>query len=267
MQSSTKTLRHLLVASSLPALVGAVQAADAPPANPLLVESTLPLHFPRFDQIHDADFLPAFEQGIAEHRKEIEAIASNPAKPTFDNTIVAMERAGRTLGRVESIFSNLTSSNTDPALQNVQRQMAPKFAAHRDEVQLDPRLFARIDALYQQRDSLGLDAESARLLWRYHQDFVRAGAQLSEASKAKLRALNTELATLQTTFEQNTLKERGASAVTFDTRAELAGLSEVEIRTRPTRRPRPASRASSSSSWSTPPASRYSPTSRAMRRA
>ena len=230
MQSSTKTLRHLLVASSLPALVGAVQAADAPPANPLLVESTLPLHFPRFDQIHDADFLPAFEQGIAEHRKEIGAIAANPDKPTFDNTIVAMERAGRTLGRVESIFSNLTSSNTDPALQTVQRQMAPKFAAHRDEVQLDPRLFARIDALYQQRDSLGLDAESARLLWRYHQDFVRAGAQLSEASKAKLRTLNTELATLQTTFEQNTLKERGASAVTFDTRAELAGLSDVEIK-------------------------------------
>jgi peptidyl-dipeptidase Dcp len=230
MQSSTKTLRHLLVASSLPALVGAAQAADAPPANPLLVESTLPLHFPRFDQVRDEDFLPAFEQGIAEHRKEIEAIASNPAKPTFDNTIVAMERAGRTLGRVESIFSNLTSSNTDPALQNVQRQMAPKFAAHRDEVELDPRLFARIDALYLQRDSLGLDAESTRLLWRYHQDFVRAGAQLSEASKAKLRALNTELATLQTTFEQNTLKERGASAVTFDTRAELAGLSEVEIK-------------------------------------
>ena len=230
MHSSTKTLRHLLVASSLPALVGAVRAADAPPANPLLVESTLPLHFPRFDQVRDEDFLPAFEQGIAEHRKEIEAIASNPAKPTFDNTIVAMERSGRMLGRVESIFSNLTSSNTDPVLQTVQRQMAPKFAAHRDEVDLDPRLFARIDALYQQRDALGLDAESARLLWRYHQDFVRAGAQLSEASKAKLRALNTELATLQTTFEQNTLKERGASAVTFDTRAELAGLSDVEIK-------------------------------------
>ena len=230
MQSSIKTLRHLLVASSLPALVGAVQAADAPPANPLLVESTLPLHFPRFDQIRDDDFLPAFEQGMAEHRKEIEAIASNPDKPTFDNTIVAMERSGKTLGRVEIIFSNLSGANTDPKLQEVQRAMAPKFAAHQDEVQLDPRLFARIDALYQQRDSLGLDAESARLLWRYHQDFVRAGAQLPEASKAKLRALNSELATLQTTFEQNTLKERGASAVTFDARAELAGLSEVEIK-------------------------------------
>jgi peptidyl-dipeptidase Dcp len=230
MQTSIKTLCHLLVASSLPALVAAAHAADAPPANPLLVESTLPLHFPRFDQFHDDDFQPALEQGIAEHRKEIEAIAANPAKPTFDNTIVAMERSGRTLDRVETIFSNLASANTDAKLQAVQRAMAPKFAAHKDEVLLDPRLFARIDGLYKQRDALGLDAESARLLWRYHQDFVRAGAQLPEASKARLRALNAEIATLQTTFEQNTLKERGASAVTFDTRAELAGLSDVEIK-------------------------------------
>ena len=230
MQTSIKTLCHLLVASSLPALMGAAQAADAPPANPLLAESTLPLHFPRFDQIRDDDFLPAFEQGIAEHRKEIEAIAANPDKPSFDNTIVAMERAGRTLGRVETIFGNLNGANTDPKLQEVQRVMAPRFAAHRDEVQLDPRLFARVDALYKQRDSLGLDTESARLLWRYHEDFVRAGAQLPEQSKARLRALNAELATLQTTFTQNTLKERGASAVTFDTREELAGLSDVEIK-------------------------------------
>ena len=230
MQSSIKTLRHLLVASSLPALVGAAFAADAPPANPLLVESTLPLHYPRFDQIHDADFQPALEQAMADHRKEIEAIAANTDKPTFDNTIVAMERAGRPLNRVQTIFYNLTSANTNPQLQDVQRKMAPAFAAHQDEILLDPRLYARIDALYKQRDSLGLDAESARLLWRYHQDFVRAGAPLPEASKAKLRALNAELATLQTTFAQNTLKERTASSVVFDTRAELAGLSDAEIK-------------------------------------
>jgi peptidyl-dipeptidase Dcp len=229
MQPSLKTLRHLLVASSMPALVGAVQAADAPPANPLLVPSTLPFHYPRFDQIHNEDFQPAFEQAMAEHRKEIEAIAANPDQPTFDNTIVAMERAGRTLRRVETIFYNLSSANTNPQLQAVQRKMAPALAAHQDEIVLDPRLFARIDGLYQARDTLGLDAESARLLWRYHQDFVRAGAQLPEASKARLRALNAELATLQTTFTQNTLKERGASAVTFDTRAELAGLGDAEI--------------------------------------
>jgi peptidyl-dipeptidase Dcp len=231
MQSSIKTLRHLLVASSLPALVGIAHAADAPPANPLLVESTLPLHYPRFDQIHDADFQPALEQAMAGHRKEIEAIAANTDKPTFDNTIVAMERAGRPLSRVQTIFYNLTSANTNPQLQDVQRKMAPAFAAHQDEILLDPRLYARIDALYKQRDSLGLDAESARLLWRYHQDFVRAGAPLPEASKAKLRALNAELATLQTTFAQNTLKERSASSVVFDTRAELAGLSDAEIKT------------------------------------
>jgi len=177
MQASTKTLRHLLVASSLPALLGAAHAAttaDAPPANPLLQQSTLPLHYPRFDQIHDADFAPAFEQAMAEHRREIAAIASNPDKPTFDNTIVAMERAGRALNRVQMIFYNLTSANTDPQLQEVQRKMAPALAAHQDEILLDPRLFARVDALYAQRDALGLDAESARLLWRYHQDFVRA---------------------------------------------------------------------------------------------
>jgi peptidyl-dipeptidase Dcp len=231
MQSSIKTLRHLLVASSLPALVGIAHAADAPPANPLLVESTLPLHYPRFDQIHDTDFQPALEQAMAGHRKEIEAIAANTDKPTFDNTIVAMERAGRPLSRVQTIFYNLTSANTNPQLQDVQRKMAPAFAAHQDEILLDPRLYARIDALYKQRDSLGLDAESARLLWRYHQDFVRAGAPLPEASKAKLRALNAELATLQTTFAQNTLKERSASSVVFDTRAELAGLSDAEIKT------------------------------------
>ena len=231
MQSSIKTLRHLLVASSLPALVGIAHAADAPPANPLLAESTLPLHYPRFDQIHDADFQPALEQAMAGHRKEIEAIAANTDKPTFDNTIVAMERAGRPLSRVQTIFYNLTSANTNPQLQDVQRKMAPAFAAHQDEILLDPRLYARIDALYKQRDSLGLDAESARLLWRYHQDFVRAGAPLPEASKAKLRALNAELATLQTTFAQNTLKERSASSVVFDTRAELAGLSDAEIKT------------------------------------
>ena len=230
MHPSFKTLRHLLVATSLPAFVGAVQAADAPPVNALLVPSTLPFHYPRFDQIHDEDFLPAMERGMAEHRKEIEAIASNPDKPTFDNTIVAMERSGQTLNRVQTIFYNLSGANTKPQLLDVQRKMAPALAAHDDEVLLDPRLFARIAALYQSRDALGLDAESARLLWRYHQDFVRAGAQLPEASKARLRALNAELATLQTTFEQNVLKERGASAVTFDTRAELAGLSDAEIK-------------------------------------
>jgi peptidyl-dipeptidase Dcp len=229
MQASIKTLLHVLIASTLPAFAGAAHAADAPAINPLLVPSTLPLHYPRFDQFHNEDFLPAMEQAMAAHRKEIEAIAANPDKPTLANTIVAMERAGMALDHVEAIFSNLNSSNTNPAMQAAQRKLAPELSAHQDAIKLDPRLFARIDALYTSRDSLGLDAESARLLWRYHQDFVRAGAQLPEASKVRLRALNGELATLQTAFAQNVLKERGASAVFFATREELAGLSDSEI--------------------------------------
>src|SRR5262249_5895279 len=114
-------------------------------------------------------------------------------------------------------------------LQDVQRKVAPELAAHNDAILLDPRLFARVDTLYAARDKLGLDAEAARLLWRYHQDFVRAGARLPETGKAKLRTLNTELATLETAFEQNTLKERDASGVVFDKREELAGLTDAEI--------------------------------------
>jgi len=229
MQFKLKPLLQALVLAAVPAVASLAHAADAPPANPLLAPSTLPLHYPRFDQFHDEEFVPAIEQAMAEHRKEIEAIAANPAKPTFDNTIVAMERSGAALSRVDSIFGNLNSANTNPVLQAAERELAPKESAHQDAIKLDPRLWKRIDTLYKQRAKLGLDAESARLLWRYHQDFVRAGAQLPEASKAKLRALNAELATLQTVFAQNTLKERGASAVFFDTRDELDGLSDVQI--------------------------------------
>jgi peptidyl-dipeptidase Dcp len=229
MPTKLHPLLHLLVATSLQALAGAALAAPAAAGNPLLVESPLPFHYPRFDAIRNEDFAPAFEQGMAEHRKNVEAIATSTAKPTFENTIVALERSSGTLDRVALIFGNLTSANTNPELQALELKIAPELAAHSDAILLDPRLFARIDALYAERDKLGLDAESARLLWRYHQDFVRAGARLSEAGKAKLRTLNTELATLETTFEQNVLKEREASGVVFDRREELAGLTDAEI--------------------------------------
>ena len=212
-------------------IAAALRAAEpAPlPANPLLTESTLPFHYPRFDLIKNEHFAPAFEQGMAEHLKEIEAIATNSAPPTFENTIVAMERAGELLSRVNAIFSNLNGCNTNPELQKLQRSLAPRLAAHNDAIRLNPALFARIDALYSARATLGLDPESNRLLWRYNRDFVRAGAKLSVSDKEKLKKLNSEIATLQTTFTQNTLKEVAASAVFFDTREELAGLSEPEI--------------------------------------
>ncbi len=204
-------------------------AEPVPSPNPLLQESPLPLHFPQFDLIKNAHFAPAFEAGMSEHLKEIDVIANNPEQPTVENTIVAMERAGLTLARVSRIFNNLTSCNTNPELQKLQREMAPKLAAHNDTILLNPALFARVQALYTVRDSLPLDAESRRLVWRYYRDFVRAGANLDEAGKTRLRALNGEIASLQTAFSQNVLKETNASAVVLDDRAQLAGLAEAQI--------------------------------------
>ncbi len=197
--------------------------------NPLLTPSTLPFQYPPFDKIRNEHFLPAITQGMQEQLKEVEAIAKNPDKPSFENTIVALERSGALLRRASTVFFNLSATLTNPEMQKVQRTLAPQLAAHNDAIRLNPALFARIDAIYAARDSLGLDAESSRLLWRYHQDFLRAGAKLSEADKKKLRTLNSELATLQTTFAQNVLKERDASVVVFDSAQELAGLSDAQL--------------------------------------
>jgi peptidyl-dipeptidase Dcp len=212
-----------------PLVAPAQPAAPAMNDNPLLTESNLPFGYPRFDAIRNEHFAPAFERGMAEHLKEIEAIAKSPEKPSFENTIVAMERAGRLLARAGRVFFNLAGANTNPELQKLQREMAPKLAAHGDAITLDPALFARVAALYDARESLGLDAESKRLLWRYHRDFVRAGAKLSDADKQKLKALNAELASLSAAFNQNVLKEVAASALLVDSREELAGLTEAQI--------------------------------------
>ena len=230
---SIRTAISLLLAAFC---LGAASGAQAPPAksesmndNPLLVESTLPFRYPPFDRIRNEHFAPAFEAGMAEHAKEIEAIAKNPDKPTFENTIVAMERAGQLLARTSRIFFNLTGTNTNPELQKLQRLIAPKLAAHSDSITLDPALFARVSALYEAKDTLKLDPESSRLLWRYNRDFVRAGAKLSDADKQKLKALNAELASLQAAFTQNVLKEVTASSVFVDSREELKGLTDAQI--------------------------------------
>jgi peptidyl-dipeptidase Dcp len=197
--------------------------------NPLLSESTLPFNYPHFDRIKVEHYAPAFEAGMAQQKQEIDAIASNPAAPTFDNTIVALERSGRTLGRASRVFFNLSGTVTNPEMQQIEKLMAPKLAAHGDSIRLNSALFERIQSLYQRRAELGLDPESDRLLERYYKDFVRAGARLNEADKTYLRALNAELATLHTTFAQNVLKETNASAVLVETRAELDGLSDNAI--------------------------------------
>ena len=207
------------------AVTGGLSAAE----NPLLTASTLQFGYPRFDLIRAEHYRPAYAQGMAENLREIAAIADNPAPPTFDNTLVALERSGQLLDRVGRIFDGLNSTDTNPTLESIEQEMAPKLAAHADAILLNPRLFARIAALHGRRAELGLDPESLRLLERTYNSFVRAGAKLGTAEQARLRALNAELATLQTAFSQNVLKEVNASAVLVATRTELAGWSEAAI--------------------------------------
>ena len=197
--------------------------------NPLLTESSLPYHIPPFDKIKDEHFEPAIEAGMREELKEVEGVANDSEKPTFDNTIVALEHTGRLLDRAERTFSNLNACNTNPTLQKIETEIAPQLSAHRDAIHLNGKLFARIQELYDNRDNLGLDPESAYLLERYYKDFVRAGAKLSDTDKEKLKKINTELATLQTQFEQNVLKEKNASSVVVDRKEDLAGLSDNQM--------------------------------------
>ena len=223
------------LAAATPGLVlaQAEQAADSAvepvSGNPFFVVSNLPYQAPRFDLIKDEHYQPALERGMAEQRAEVAAIANNPDAPSFMNTIVAMEKTGALLNRAGAVFGNLAGAHTNPEIQKVQATLAPKFAAHQDAILLDGKLFARIKSLYDQRDSLGLDAESKRLLERYHTDFIRAGANLSDADKETLKAMNSELASLATTFSQNVLKEVNDSAVLVDDVALLDGLSKQAI--------------------------------------
>ncbi len=212
-------------------------AAPAEPAanhasqtmNPFFQQSPLPYQYPQFDKIKDTDFAPAFDRGMAEQAREIQAIADNRKAPTFDNTILAMERSGQLLTRAAIAFGNLTSTNTNDALDKLDAEYSPKFAAHRDSIYLNAKLFGRIKALYEKRASLGLDEQGVRLIERYYTDFVRAGANLTEAQKTRVKEINAEMATLTTQFSQNVLAEVNDSAVIVSDRAELAGLSDEQI--------------------------------------
>jgi len=209
---------------------GAEQRGSSPARrNPLLGRSALPFHAPEFDKIHDADFKPAIEAGIAEERAEVRKIADNPAAPTFDNTIVALERSGQLLARVYLIFNGLTSANTNDTLQKVQEEEASKLAALQAETFLNEKLFRRVEAIYGQRQHLALGPESTRLIEYYHQHFVLAGARLSAADKASLQKLNEEEATLSTKYTNHLLAAAKAAALVVDNEAALAGLPPAEI--------------------------------------
>jgi peptidyl-dipeptidase Dcp len=200
-----------------------------PPTNPFATPSTLPYQAPPFDQIHDAHYLPAIEAGMAQQRAEIEAIANNPLPPTFDNTLVAMEQSGRLLSRVMSAFGCVTGANTNPTLQDIKTQVAPRLAAHSDTIYLNADLFQRVATLYSQRHALNLDPESLRLLETSYDGFVHAGSNLSEADKTRLKQLNEEASTLSTAFITKVLAAAKETLFTTTDPAALDGLSEPQL--------------------------------------
>jgi peptidyl-dipeptidase Dcp len=199
------------------------------PGNPFYAESPLPFHAPPFDKIKDADFQPAIEAGMARQLAEVRKIAENSAAPTFANTLVPMEKSGALLDRATQAFYGVTGANTDPALQATKSALAPKLAAHNDAIYLNPKLFARVSAVYEKRDLSGLDSESKRLVEVTYDEFVRAGARLSEADKERLKKLNEEASTLSETFSQRLLAANAAGAYVTPSREPLAGMSDAQL--------------------------------------
>lgn len=206
-------------------------AAAVPASNPFAAPSTLPLEAPPFDKIKDTDYAPAFDAGMKQQLKEIQAITRNKAAPTFENTIIAMEKSGAMLTRAQLAFGAVVQANTNDTLDKVQSEFAPKFASHQDAIFLNSKLFARVKAIYDQRDSLKLDPESAHLLGVYYRGFIHSGANLNKADKAKLREINKRDASLETSFQQKLVADAKAGALVVDDKAALAGLTDGDIAT------------------------------------
>ena len=199
------------------------------PSNPFYAESTLPFHAPPFDKIKDTDYQPAIEAGIKQNLEEVQAIADNKAEPTFENTIVAMEKSGQLVSRVMMVFNGVTGANINPVLQKTQDEVAPKLAALQDGIFLNAKLFKRVSAIYEKRHSLNLDAEALRLVEYDYQQFVLAGANLSDADKAELKKLNEEEANLTTAFISKLLAATKDAALVTKDKAALAGLTDAEL--------------------------------------
>ncbi|THD79374.1 MAG: M3 family peptidase [Phenylobacterium sp.] len=232
-------IRTLLLGAAVCAIaVATAQAAPAAKASAkgaggagaiFAKPSPLFLQAPQFDKIKDSDFLPAIYAAMARQKAEIEKIANSPAAPTFQNTIVAMERSGQMLDRVTNVFSALTGANTNDTLDKIDAETSPKLAAHHDAIYLNPKLFARVKAVHDKRAALHLDAESAQLLQVTYDEFRRSGANLSEADKTRLKALNEQLSSLSTAFQQKLLAAAKDGALVVDDKAKLAGLSDEEV--------------------------------------
>ncbi len=222
-------LKSMIAATGVAAAVtaGAVQAAEPPATegNPLLAPWSGPYGgVPPFDQAKVEQLKPGLEAGMAEELAEIDRITSNPEAATFENTLAAMERSGRTLDRVGTVYGIFSSTLNDEAVQAVEREMAPKLAAFSDQITQNEKLFARIAAVYGTRADSGLTPEQQRLAWLYYTNFVRAGAELDAAAKQKLSAINQQLAALYTRFSQNVLADENDQQVVIEKEADLAGL-------------------------------------------
>ena len=211
--------------------VVSAQSADAGfgPANPFYKPSALPFQAPPFDKIKDSDYQPAIEAGMAEQLKEVRAIADNPAAGTFENTMVAMEKTGALFQRAMAAFNGVTGANTNPVLEKVQREEAPKLAAHSDAIYLDAKLFNRVKTIYEKRESLKLNPEGLRLVEIYYERFVHAGANLSDSDKEKLRKINEEESTLSNAFRSKVLAATKDAAYFTADKSALAGLTEAQI--------------------------------------
>ncbi|MBA3647769.1 MAG: peptidyl-dipeptidase Dcp [Chitinophagales bacterium] len=208
--------------------IPAMNSSNIPDTNPLITVSTLPYQAPAFDKIKDSDFKPALEEGIKEQQKEINQIADNTASPTFENTIEAMERSGQLLTRVNNIFSLVTGANTNDTLQQLQEEIASKLAANQDAIYLNAKLFKRIESIYNTRNAIK-DAEAKRLIEYQYQEFVLAGAKLSETDKAKMKKLNEEEATLNAKFSNQLVNAAKEGALLIKDSSELAGLSKSDL--------------------------------------
>ena len=192
--------------------------------NPFFSEFATPFGVPPFDLIKPEHYMPAFERGMAEQKKEVGAITSNAAPPTFANTVEALERSGALLNKVAGVFNNMTSSNTNEELQKIDKELAPKLAQHGDDIAMNAALFARVKAVYDGKDRLILATEEARLLEETYKDFVRGGAGLPPDKQVRLRQVNEELSVLAVQFGENVLKENNAFELVIDNEADLAGL-------------------------------------------
>jgi len=207
----------------------AANGSDTSSSNPLLTASSLPFQAPPFDKIKDSDFKPALEQGMKDQLAEIQKIADDTAAPTFENTILAIEKSGVLLRRANNVFNALTGANTDSVLQKVQEDVAPEMAATEDAIHLNSKLFKRVEAVYNDSTNSKLDSESNRLVKFYYQQFVQAGAKLSDADKENLKKLNGQEASLTAKFNNQLLAAAKAGGLEINNVADLAGLAQGDI--------------------------------------